>query len=589
MLIFISTLSLNHIKANADYHEIPKPSPLNYLSDGESYNAQFWHNKVDDNYYIEGEFETINRFKYKHTVIHSTDINHFLDIDINQKISYQGFPFRNAYIISKPSNDRYALKLEALDYDYEIKSLYYGEFESLYFDSKDSDFSVLDIYVKKEANAEVSKVASFEQEKNQKKYQALRMQLIKYDDIISDDPIDVSDLPDTSGSPYNLAGIYGDVIVSKKSNNTYNFIINYDNKNYNLEKTFEDTSFLENITSSYYYTYENMKFIIFNYGTEEILFKNNPSTNFEGFSTWNLSTNEIINTNKIKIYNMLEIDDDNNIFSYFYTPDIVVDNLLQVDINFEYNYYKKSFPDFWNYTKANKDNLAYGIILEQGKSTTVSNIPKWRQDLYKKSALATAVGLLIPGLRFPALLVGSGVLLYNWSQDNFELKKDYDINQIEKISNPSLELIKSVNESYTNMAGRKIEVDLTSNSLHKLHLGQFDNYEKVSIESKKIISSFTYETNGKVITINEDYIEEHTDVPAPLTPPDITSNINYIAPLIICEMISIAIMIILLKNTRKKSFITVFLIFIFFIALGLVFYYIYSNNLLEEFLNKIST
>jgi hypothetical protein len=120
------------------------------------------------------------------------------------------------------------------------------------------------------------------------------------------------------------------------------------------------------------------------------------------------------------------------------------------------------------------------------------------------------IGAMIPVVRWPVLIIGSGLLAANYASTELNILQK-EISEIESIT-PSLDLKNEVESSYQRMTGNPVRINTASNKLYKLHIGQFDEKNKVEImENSENVTNIVYEVYGQRITLEEDYIQDQFD------------------------------------------------------------------------------
>lgn len=331
----------------------------------------------------------------------------------------------------------------------------------------------------------------------------------------SNNPIAISsplELPITTGSAFSYEQMEDIGLAYFEVNgNNATVSIDYNNQTYVLNYTNFDTGFLEDIKKAYYFTHNGNRIIHLIYDEHIAAYdETNPNIlanqMWSPYVHWNLTTDEIITTEKVSVLTYFKLESSNNIFAYFYMPDIISDKLIHIDMTFDYRYYKAGFPDFWNEYPMNIEKGSVSLDYDESNLTT----PQWKKDLYKYTPIAMAIGTMIPGIRWPVLIIGSSLLASNYiSTETGFLQKD--ISEIDTIT-PDTPLKDEIEASYTRMSGRPTQIDENTNNLYKLHIGQYDDKSKVEVmEDSENITNIIYEINGKRILIEEDYILDQFD------------------------------------------------------------------------------
>ncbi len=359
-----------------------------------------------------------------------------------------------------------------------------------------------------------------------------------------------SDLPTTIGSSsgYNDISEIGLAYIDVDGTDAL-ITIDYQGQSYELLYQNFNTDFLIGIKKAIYFTDDGNRILQLIYDAETPDYIQTDegviaTKAWAPYVHWNLTTDEIISTEKVSVLTYFKLEDAQNIYAYFYMPDVISDKLIHVDMTFDYRYYRIGIPDFWNTYPMDTQMVA--ISLDYGETTLTT--PQWKKDLYVVTPIAMTIGAMIPGVRWPALIVGSYILAANAASIEFDLNQK-EIDEIESII-PSTTLANEVEASYSRMAGETIEIDTTNNSLYKLHIGQFDAHNEVEIfENSANITNIVYEISGQRITIDEEYILDQFDASDDLGAPEGSPMNTYI---MIFAIVIIAVIVIrLLPNFDK--------------------------------------
>ena len=318
-------------------------------------------------------------------------------------------------------------------------------------------------------------------------------------------------LPETSGSIFNNVSGMADVSVSINGY-TMSLVITYDTV-YDLEYTFSsqtDMSVFNDQYRSFYFTHDDMKYIVFNHAETSMFESDDPET-FTPYTIWNLSTNEIETHYRFTTYIYSELEGANSVYGYFYVDDFIIDHLLSVSLAYRYKYQGIFEDDEW------EDPVH--MILEADEEVTGLDPTSWQFDFLTSAAVVTSVGSMIPVVRWPVLLIGAASMAYVGSTvpENSDLIQVGSVSQIEKIIAPTQKVTDKLNEAYTLNDPNFPGIDPNLN-VYKLHLGQYnkaftsgividESYRLVNGQQGTNIIQFTYRTNGQVYTIKGDNID----------------------------------------------------------------------------------
>jgi len=243
------------------------------------------------------------------------------------------------------------------------------------------------------------------------------------------------------------------------------FVILYDEISYELQLYLEDISFLEDVHHGYYYTYDSEQFFYFSYSDIDLLidgYDEEKGIDWKGFSVWNLTTDEVSQIRNMYVKTHLIEDENHNVFAYFYTPNVIMDELISVTVSFRYRF-EKVFGGYtsWNYPDP--------IILE--KDETSASVTTWETALLGSSIAASAalgsLAILAVPLIWPAVVIaGSAALIYAVLGDSITGIRNEDIAEIDR---PTLAA------SFVTMLENEwdLTIDTVNNSPHKLFLGQY--------------------------------------------------------------------------------------------------------------------
>lgn len=495
--------------------------PYDVKNEPENYINNWWH-YVDGNQvfiHMNNDVYNINtNEKMYDSAVKKSFVDHWNYIGLEHEKWFDDYEWPNQFLVYKPSPLWNKLKIEVM-YSSGTKELVYnglidhgiafrrakayeypaGTIQYYSWGIFDYNFSEGDII---QNNALFTSVYSKEDRNDE--VVALR---ISFQNMETTEVNSVDQLPMTSGSIIGGNSTEIGTAYSIVNGNNAQIIIDYQNQTFNLEYSGIDTSFLEGVKKAIYYTYNSNKYLRFEYLDDQRVSsyaangQNISDVKWVPFTDWNLSSNEIIFTNKVWTSSYLTKETGNNIYAYFYIPNLIYDNLIHVDMQFDYRYFKASFPDFWN--NESLDIKTQVVSLDHDESTLTT--PDWKKDLYSYVPIGMAIGAMIPGVRWPVLLIGSSLLALNYTSEKIEFMQK-EINEIE-LANPNSDIVDSLEKSIETTFNKKIEIVTSSDKIYKLHLGQFDLYDNVEvIEGSEKLIGFVYETSGKLVYVNSNSI-----------------------------------------------------------------------------------
>lgn len=312
-------------------------------------------------------------------------------------------------------------------------------------------------------------------------------------------------LPETSGSIFSDTNGMGSVSLAKDGYKV-SMIINYD-ATYYLEYTFASETDMSIFDASYevfYYTYENQKFILINHGTTSMFMANDWRTEtFVPYTIWNLNTNELSTVERFNVYMYVRPEEANHIAAYFYVDDFIIDRLMSVSLDFEYRYVN-IFGNKGSWTP-------YISTLEDEE--VVDPTTSWQFKAASISTVSTVIGSSIPVVGLPIMIIGTPISLYFQyltyeqivEQGNFFTGSTNEITKV----NPSIMLRNEIDTAYQDAYPNFLGLNLSTYSLWRLDFGAFNKPLQNSVEIKDDsmnIIQFTYQTDGKVYTIDEQEI-----------------------------------------------------------------------------------
>lgn len=357
----------------------------------------------------------------------------------------------------------------------------------------------------------------------------------------------VEQLPDTQGN-INAEGKIGYVsymIVDQ----TVSMRIVYNDVAYYHQKTLSDVGFLQKENLAYYYIDEisGDPIIYLDYGSEAIPFlfdTSGTSAKWRPFLLWNLRTNEIYSTDKVTVISHIQTEDAHNVYSYFYMPYIDYDDILQVQLEFDYRYYNEGFLVEIGAKERYSDTFSKMMVLE--KDAVTATTPGFVYNAYNGGMTAMIIGA---AMTFIAPLQSTGYTLFFGGLaahatariiDEFELVTTL-VDNIEPFT-PTSSFRTFLQEKYRLASGiNDLTIDPTD-QLHRLHLGQFQvptSYKDVEIVPGTVsYTHIIYQWEDQIIEIERPYVNdfnnyegEHQYEPLPNPTPD-EINAWYKNPLI---------------------------------------------------------
>lgn len=339
-----------------------------------------------------------------------------------------------------------------------------------------------------------------------------------YNDI--QNPLTVADLPLTEGTPFEQTDAYsvdynkyGEVHFSYLNGDVTLWITYFGFYSIVLEDVvFSDDSFLENVQDVYYYTEGIERFLYFAYGDNDdfVLTDGNiQAKTWTGFTVWNLTTNEVVTTQRAWALTYIDVVD-LNAYAYFYMPYIPTDDLLSVSVTFTYRIGRQGITTLFQ--QQYEEWQTKSVILEKDQVT--SSVPQWTYDLYYASAGAIVLGSILSistgtTIGMPLIYAGSIAAATSFVNSKIELYVN-NIDQLEKLNYPSSALVSTINAHYTEISGQPINI--SGQPVYKMHLGSFTGLDHNYVEfdtndDKYKYTEVVWTTDGTVYTISEDYID----------------------------------------------------------------------------------
>jgi hypothetical protein len=337
------------------------------------------------------------------------------------------------------------------------------------------------------------------------------------------DPVDQSSwnaLPLTNGNPTNPLGDWADVtdFSFNEATSQVSFTVNYLDELYQVNSfsVGADTDFLKQAKKVFYYsdpeTNDRILYVNFSEDDSTFLLKNasyEDVTIWKGEALWNLSKNEVHVTQAKTVYNYIpEVGPNGEVYSYFYMPDVPIDNLISVTANLVYQYYDDGFLGIGDPQPRAKQSMA--VTATKGESTSVN--PTWVETTYRNMYIGAAVttGIMITGF----------IPVYGWAVAGafllagayFEAADQYewfakDVNQIEHVT-PSTELVGNINSYIQNKSGNTT-FNPSTDKLYKLHLATLNDGDFVHVMGDESnVTQVVWETDGEVYVLTEDFISD---------------------------------------------------------------------------------
>ncbi|HOI84506.1 MAG TPA: hypothetical protein PLP48_00390 [Acholeplasmataceae bacterium] len=351
-----------------------------------------------------------------------------------------------------------------------------------------------------------------------------------------------SELPITEGN-INESGKVG-YVSYRIEGSLVSLRIVYDNTAYYVQKNLSDVGFLQRENIAYYYVDDvtGDPIIYLDYGSESIPFlfdTTSTSSKWRPFLLWNLDTNEIYSTDKVTVVSHVQTEEAHNVFSYFYMPYIDYDDILQVQIDFDYRFTNSGFLVTIGAQPGYSDTRSKMMVLERDNVTETT--PDFVYNAYNFGMTSMAIGAGLMLIPFPAvqstgmLLFFGGIATYLTATaiDEFELATTL-IDNIQPFT-PTTSFREFLQEKYRIASGIDDLTIEATDQLHRLHLGQFEiptGFKNVEIVPGTFqYTHIIYQYRDQVIEIERPYIDdfhnyegEHPFEPTPEDPvkPDYT-------------------------------------------------------------------
>lgn len=375
----------------------------------------------------------------------------------------------------------------------------------------------------------------------------------------------VSDLPVTVGSIFSDKLAMGRAYFSL-NNRTLTTKVEYQGDEWYLQHTLSNDMDLSIFNSTYevfYYTFEGNKYFLINHGQQSMFLSNNTkSTAFIPYTVWNLTTNEFKTVKRLNTYLYSKVENNKNIYVYFYADNLVIDNLMVATVAMEYRY--RYNVELWGA----EPYQPYLQVLEKGQMA-FAGVP-WFQRFVTLGIAGVVYPELFTESSLPTLLAGTiGNVFFGEAGLTFDFKT---INQIEKIT-PTSEFANELSQAYQEV-GMQGNVNQAL-SVFKLHLGYFDKsfskgveinpeFNKIGNQKGINLIELTYETNGQVHTISGEDIDvslnrgDGTDTDADLDLTELNINISGIIGILSGVVIGVIIIVSSATNgafiSKRKGF-----------------------------------
>jgi hypothetical protein len=327
-------------------------------------------------------------------------------------------------------------------------------------------------------------------------------------------------LPLTNGNPTNPLGDWADVTDFSFNEVTkqVSFTVNYLDELYQVNSftVGADTDFLKEAKKIFYYsdpeTNDRVLYVNFSEDDSTYLLKNasyDDVTIWKGEALWNLSKNEVHVTQAKTVYNYIpEVGANGEVYSYFYMPNVPIDNLISVTANLVYQYYDDGFLGIGGLQPRAKQSMA--VTATKGESTSVN--PTWVETTYR----SMYIGAALTG----AVMITGWVPVYGWAVAGafllagayFETADQYewfakDVNQIEHVT-PDAELVGNINAYIQNKSGNTT-FNPSTDKLYKLHLATLNDGDDVQVlGDESNVTQVVWETDGEVYVLAEDFISD---------------------------------------------------------------------------------
>lgn len=351
-----------------------------------------------------------------------------------------------------------------------------------------------------------------------------------------EDPAGWDQLPVTTGNPTNPLGTWGEVDIWNFDELTgeFSFTVNYLETLYHVDSLYLETStdFIQKTKRIAYFTDpisgDRILYMNFSDRADSMILKNNSVESvkiWEGEALWNLSKSEVKVINVLRVFNYIpEIESNGQVYSYFYMPDVPIDDLLSVTVNMGYRYHTKEFP--WSSLEPGPVQTKT-ITLTKGVTSEVN--PTWVETVYKASFWTSGITTALMVLNTPLGKVpklGWGIAVASFVIGGLFLAADeyeffaYDVEQIQHVIPDSI-LRQQIDEFIQSKDSAAEPIDTLNNKLYKLNLGTLDASSNPQVlEEYSAVTQIVWETNGSVYVAEGDYINDEWGGEGTETPSD---------------------------------------------------------------------
>jgi hypothetical protein len=327
-------------------------------------------------------------------------------------------------------------------------------------------------------------------------------------------------LPFTNGNPQNPLGDWGEVedYAFDEASSQLSFTVNYLDELYQINPftVSADTDFLKEAKKIFYYsdpeTNDRILYVNFSEDDSTFLLKNasyDDITIWKGEALWNLSQNEVQVTQAKTVYNYIpDVGDDGAVYSYFYMPDVPIDNLISVTANLSYQYYDDGFLGIGGLKPRDVETMV--VTATKGETSSVN--PTWVENTYRTMYIASAVST--------AVMITGVIPVYGWAVAGafllagayFNTADEYewfaqDVNQIEQVT-PDQTLTTNINNYIKDKSGNTT-FNPSNDKLYKLHLATLSDGDDVQVLGDlSNVTQVVWETDGEVFVLTEDFITD---------------------------------------------------------------------------------
>lgn len=335
--------------------------------------------------------------------------------------------------------------------------------------------------------------------------------------------ITVEDLPLTLGNPYQ-EGTTGVVSGWEYQSESHTFVASiiygdiYDITIDNIE--FSDSSFLDRVESIDYYTIDDERYLQLNFdGNDNVLldYSGQFAQAWSGFSVWNITTNELMVIQKARVLTYINMDKQSrDAYAYMYMPTVLIDDLLSVEVVFDYRYQNIFGVYGSTYTggaRLTRDEQWFGDNYDED-GLLARSVPQFAYNMLTLSAVALTTGAIASTTGFGAivgipLLAAGGIMLAAADVSILNYMVNGAVDEILAVS-PTVELRETINDHFSILEGEPIDIGDTG-QLYRLYLGKFS--KPLTIDAEIMNDTYKYTeitwiTNGEVYTLTEPYMDQ---------------------------------------------------------------------------------